>query len=176
MGVSIPNPDGSTPVSSITTIDGWMVEAHQTAVFKGWWNDPDGEPLAPEDRNLGEQLALFHSEISEALEEWRDGHPLTEVRYEFKDRSDRYSPASVTLSGQGAAVEVTPGNWIPLTVDNATQLGFDAKPLGFGIELADILIRVFDTAEAYGIDLQQALEIKAAYNRSRPYRHGGKKA
>ena len=30
--------------------------------------------------------------------------------------------------------------------------------------------------EAYGIDLQQALEIKAAYNRSRPYRHGGKKA
>lgn len=166
-------------IDSVITIDGWMVEAHATAVEKGWWDTADGIAVDVGGRNIGEQLALFHSEISEALEEWREGHPLNEVRYRFKQRPDKpYAPAMRSDKGGSdkVEVEVTPGNWIELTVDNAAQLGFDAKPLGFGIELADILIRVFDTAEAYGIDLQQALEIKAAYNRGRPYRHGGKLA
>jgi NTP pyrophosphatase (non-canonical NTP hydrolase) len=38
---------------------------HQTAKDKGWYS----EEL--EDRNIGELLALIHSEVSEALEEWR---------------------------------------------------------------------------------------------------------
>lgn len=40
-------------------------EAHQTAKEKGWWENPD--------RNVPEQLALFHAEVSEALEEFRKG-------------------------------------------------------------------------------------------------------
>lgn len=40
--------------------------AHQTAIEKGWW------PGAIADRNIGEAIALMHSELSEALEWWRD--------------------------------------------------------------------------------------------------------
>lgn len=43
-------------------------------------------------------------------------------------------------------------------------------------ELADIVIRAMDTAEAIGVDLGRAIEIKARYNESRAYRHGGKKS
>jgi NTP pyrophosphatase (non-canonical NTP hydrolase) len=50
----------------------------------------------------------------------------------------------------------------------------EAKPEGFSIELADILLRVFDLAEAEGIDLQKALAMKHAYNKTRPPMHGGK--
>lgn len=45
---------------------------HDTAKEKGWWNPP---------KTFGEQLALFHSEISEALEEYRNGHEPDEIYY-----------------------------------------------------------------------------------------------
>src|SRR5687768_1742096 len=38
---------------------------YTTASLKGWWNPP---------KTIGEQIALYHSEISEALEEIRTGH------------------------------------------------------------------------------------------------------
>ncbi len=41
---------------------------HETAVAKGWWE---------KERNVGEVLALIHSEVSEALEEWRVGKMQT---------------------------------------------------------------------------------------------------
>jgi NTP pyrophosphatase (non-canonical NTP hydrolase) len=41
-------------------------------------------------------------------------------------------------------------------------------------ELADIVIRALDTAHTFGIDIQQAIETKHAFNATRPYRHGGK--
>lgn len=62
---------------------------------------------------------------------------------------------------------------------NGHQLGetyfrSDGKPEGFGIELADLAIRLFDTAEEYGLDLQSLIDTKLNYNRKRPFRHGGK--
>jgi len=48
-------------------------EAHGMAVRKGW-HDPD---LAQ--RTFAEECALFHSEISEALEAYRDGHDPAEM-------------------------------------------------------------------------------------------------
>lgn len=41
-----------------------MVGIHRNAVDKGWWET---------DRNIGEVIALCHSELSEALEEARKG-------------------------------------------------------------------------------------------------------
>ena len=44
---------------------------HETAVSKGWWD---------EERNTGEILCLIHSEVSEALEAYRDPkHDITEI-------------------------------------------------------------------------------------------------
>lgn len=50
------------------------------------------------------------------------------------------------------------------------------KPEGVAVELADLMIRVFDTCGFYGIPLVRALNEKMEYNKNRPYRHGGKKA
>jgi hypothetical protein len=50
------------------TIGEYMNEAHATAVSKGWWDSVPGQP----DRNFPEQLMLMVSELSEALEEYRN--------------------------------------------------------------------------------------------------------
>lgn len=41
-----------------------QIKIHENAVNKGWWET---------DRSHGELIALMHSELSEALEELRDG-------------------------------------------------------------------------------------------------------
>ncbi len=43
------------------------------ASSKGWEGDT---------RSFGDHIALFHSELSEALEEYRAGHPISETYYE----------------------------------------------------------------------------------------------
>lgn len=54
--------------------------------------------------------------------------------------------------------------------------GADGKPEGIPIEFADTIIRILDTCAQASIDIEQAVSIKMAYNDTRPYRHGGKKA
>lgn len=49
------------------------------------------------------------------------------------------------------------------------------KMEGVPSELADVVIRVLDLAEYYGIDMGAAIAEKHAYNLTRPYKHGGKK-
>ena len=46
-------------------------ECHKIAKEKGWWETP---------RAIPEILCLIHSEVSEALEEYRDGHEIDEIR------------------------------------------------------------------------------------------------
>ena len=48
-------------------------ECHKIAVSKGWWD---------EKRNIGEALCLIHSEVSEALEEYRRGIDLQEIYFD----------------------------------------------------------------------------------------------
>lgn len=53
-----------------------------------------------------------------------------------------------------------------------TWSNIDGKPEGFGVELADAVIRIFDLSGALGIDLQSLIETKHAFNATRPIRHG----
>lgn len=105
------------------TLNELVKEAHSTASRKGWW---DLEP------NIPEKLALIHSEISEALEEFRGG--------------------------------------------SMTPYRVGTKPEGFPVELADAIIRIADLCGYLQIDLEAVLTEKMAYNATRPFRHGGKKA
>lgn len=50
----------------------------------------------------------------------------------------------------------------------------DGKPEGLPSELADIVIRVADLCGALGIDLDEAIRTKMAYNKRRTHRHGGR--
>ncbi|MEK3784729.1 hypothetical protein [Paenibacillus sp. FSL R5-0810] len=129
------------------TINELVQAAHQNAVSKGWWD---------ESRSFGEIISLIHSEASEALEDHRNGKQPTEVWYEYEH------PNYGKLTHRSSAME-----W-----GGIIHLG---KPCGVPSELADIVIRVFDACGRYGIDLEQAIAEKMAYNATRPRRHGGKK-
>jgi NTP pyrophosphatase (non-canonical NTP hydrolase) len=82
--------------------------------------------------NFATKIALIHSEVSEALEEYRKN----------SDPTYRWSQGD--------------------------------KPEGVGSELADVIIRVLDLAARHGINIEQEILNKMAFNEGRPMMHGGK--
>lgn len=52
------------------------------------------------------------------------------------------------------------------------HLGPNDKPEGLGSELADVVIRTLDLCGRLGLDLEEVMEAKMAYNTSRPPLHG----
>ena len=131
----------------VSGIQQFMQAVGQCARDHGWWENPD--------RNMGEQIALMHSELSEALEAYRNDEP--ELWYRTTDHDVKS--------------EVGGGSSGPLNTD-----GTPAKPEGIASEFADVIIRIFDTCDNQNIPLIEALFNKYQYNLTRPYRHGGKKA
>ncbi len=103
-------------------------EIHEDAVEHGWWDD---------ERSFGEVIALCHSELSEALEEYRANRPNL-----------WYGPADEN------------GN---------------VKPEGIAIEMIDCLIRILDWCGKEKLNVDSLVAIKMAYNKTRPYKHGGKR-
>lgn len=131
-------------------------DSFQNSAAHGFW---DGETTA---ETIPSKLALIHSEVSEALESYRD------------PESDNLIKVPVSLVERlldGGNEADTPGALRELA-DLLHK--WDAKPKGLDIELADILIRVFDFAGHEGIDLDSALTRKMNYNKGRPPKHGRK--
>jgi NTP pyrophosphatase (non-canonical NTP hydrolase) len=71
-----------------------------------------------------------------------------------------------------AVEEVRRGNMITY-YEELTHVD-SAKPKGLGSELADVMIRLLDTAEWLGIDMEEEMKVKNAYNDTRGHMHGGK--
>ena len=170
-------------------------EAHAIAKAHGWWD---------EERSFGDLIALVHSELSEALEAYReygvepfqqgrkqfwfkDGHPtgvaseLADVVIRVADMAEHYD---WDLSGWEDAdishtiVDPTFGDWICL-IHASLAWAFaglcTTLQRSEWIEPLKVALRlVNDMAAHYGIDLDAAIEAKMEYNRTREYRHGGK--
>lgn len=129
------------------TINELVKDIHKNAVAHGWWE---------EERTFGEIIALCHSELSEALEEYRGKKPLMYFECESHDkRTHCPDPYDGCQHGENEGCK-------------------RRKPEGIAVELADCIIRIFDYCGHAGIDIEQAIKIKHEYNKTRPYKHGGK--
>jgi NTP pyrophosphatase (non-canonical NTP hydrolase) len=53
-----------------TSINSLTTKVHENAINHGWWQD---------ERSFGDIIALCHAELSEALEEYRNGHKPNET-------------------------------------------------------------------------------------------------
>lgn len=105
-----------------TIVSKMVDEVHNNAVDHGWHD---------EYKSQGDFIALMHTELSEAFEEYRNNKPM--VYYE------------------------------------------DKKPEGMAVELADCVLRIFDWAGFHSVDIASIILEKHRYNKTRPYKHGGKK-
>lgn len=147
-------------------------QSYRIAKAHGFWNGSEQD-------NIPTKIALAHGELSEALQEFREGRTPTQVYYEYKaglnaelvdlrhgvDGTDYVRPTAAGSLGQWLPIE--PGE----TRNVMVSFGYEAKPEGFGVELADAIIRICDLAERHGIDLTEMIALKAAYNEGRPHMH-----
>jgi len=129
-------------------INDFAKEVHELAIEKGWWEDP---------RSFGEIIALCHSELSEALEEYRAGRPIV------------WQPC--TSADGKPCMRDGCGDWEE-GVCWLNALG--DKPEGIATEMADCIIRILDWCGKENIDIESILRMKHEYNKTRPYKHGGK--
>ena len=124
-------------------------EVHDNAVAHGWWDKP---PTLPE------ALCLIHAELSEALEEYREGSPLIYGTCALAAEDCKYSGVCdrVGRPGEGEGIDGP------------------CKPEGIAVELADVILRTLDLMAALGVDVDAVVMAKHKYNLGREYRHGGK--
>jgi NTP pyrophosphatase (non-canonical NTP hydrolase) len=115
---------------------------HEVNVANGWHDV---------ERPFSTDIALLHSEITEAYEAYRVDGMAASVEY--------------------AGTVVTRGSHLDY---QNRQNGLIGKPLGVASELADELIRLFDTAERLEVDLVGEFIDKMRFNATRGYKHGGK--
>ncbi len=179
-------------LNAVYNFDQLIPVAHELAVSKGWWTD--GLSARP----LSEVIANFHSEVSEAWEEYRAG------------RIDMWHSLPTKPSLSPLPPPKPEGFWIEiadLLIRIADAEGA-ARALGktkigerfyFGEAERSLLpdesyasfIRQLHAeivnegspvmwcetfANRHHVDLYDCVRVKMHYNLTRPYRHGGKKA
>lgn len=124
-------------------------EVHENAVAHGWWEKP---PTLPE------ALCLIHGELSEALEEFREGNPLIYGTCALAAEDCRFSGVCDNVGNPG--------------VEGAVE--GPCRPEGIAVELADVILRTLDLMAALGVDVDAVVMAKHRYNLGREYKHGGK--
>ena len=128
-------------------------DVHQNAVDHGWWDEP---------RSFGEVIALCHSELSEALEEYRAGRP----NVWFACEEIKSDPHVCDPKDEWECTEYH---------GQADCKHRGSKPEGVAVEMIDCIIRILDWCGKEGVDVDALLAMKHEYNKTRPYKHGGKK-
>jgi NTP pyrophosphatase (non-canonical NTP hydrolase) len=147
------------------TVKQLMVHVNQAAKQKGWW---DGwEDLSEEQRfdKAAGKLLLVHAEVSEAAEEMRNINQLREMEF---DLSDIYYMDDVRADVSSHFVGKEYDD------DGVIVREWYNKPEGLAVELADVVIRVFDLAEQLNLPLDRAIQEKITFNNTRSRKHGGK--
>ncbi len=100
---------------------------HQNAVDHGWWEG---------NRSFWEIYSLFHSELSEALEEYRNGEPVIYCN----QRGGDWCP-----NCYGDACAIVPDmSCVECFAQREESGKVPNKPEGVIVELADVVIRILD--------------------------------
>lgn len=130
----------------------WADEIYEINKANGWFD---------KERSFGDDIALIHSEVSEALEEYRRNDIEDTTLSKCLDKEEKQHPGHTR-------------HWLAqnhFTRDTSNHI---CKPEGVGSELADIIVRVLDTAKRLDIDMNFEMQRKVNYNKTRGYRHGNK--
>lgn len=120
-------------------------DIYVNAVNHGFWEASEDLPT---------KIALMHSELSEALEEYRSSKP--NVYYMSPKTGRTYDTPDVSKTG---------------AYDGA-DWGVALKPEGIAVEFADVIIRILDWAEHNNVDMWKIMKEKHEFNKSRPHMHG----
>lgn len=160
-------------------------EIHENAVAHGWW---EGE------RKIDEIYALIHSELSEALEEYRSGKEMIYyvdgkpegIAVELADAVIRildYVAQREFFTGPEMYMEqirIT-GEKLPLPRllvechESITMARvYDEENMNPMAHFTKVKANIREYLSDNGLDLYEIIRIKHEYNKTRPYRHGGK--
>lgn len=120
-------------------------------------------------RTFGDVCALIHSEITEAFEESRNGRKRGEI-YFIATKDFGYADGSLAFKiSKGSEIDVD-----QYLIIRGADEKFVAwmKPEGIPVELIDAMIRILDEIVCFDLQPSAVLEVKMAFNKTRPFMHG----